>query len=130
VTNEQFERQLKEYDPGLFLGYGKHGYLTVYYRRGERLKPKVVMNLYIEPYSHTIDYIKKMDTWHWEKDWTKKIDDYNNEIEMKKAMDERERMENETADTIRYWRKHFDGEEGTQSYIHTVSKKLKDVTNG
>ena len=130
MTNEQFERQLKEYDPGLFLGYGKHGYLTVYYRRGERLEPKVVMNLYIEPYSHTIDYIKKMDTWHWEKDWTKKIDDYNNELEMKKAMAERERMEYETGDNYRYWRKHFDGDGETQRYVHSVSKKLKDVSNG
>ena len=88
------------------------------------------MNLYIEPYSHTVDYIKKMDTWHWEKDWVQKIDDYNKELEMKRALEEKERIEYETRDDVRYWEKFFDGEDGTQSYVHSVSKKLKDVSDG
>ena len=49
---------------------------------------------------------------------------------MKRALEEKERIEYETKDNVRYWEKFFDGEEGTQSYIHSVSKKLKDVTNG
>ena len=130
MTNKEFERQLQKHDPCLFVGYGKHGYLTVYHRIGERLKPHVVMNLYIAPSSHTVDYIKKMDSWSWKSDWLQRVDDYNNEVEAKREADEKERVMYETKDNVRYWQKHFDGDGETQRYIHGVSKKLKDVSNG
>ena len=130
MTNKEFEKALQKHDPCLFVGYGKHGYLTVYHRIGERLKPHVVMNLYIAPSSHTVDYNKKMDSWSWKSDWLQRVDDYNKEVEMKNAADEEERVMYETADTVRYWKKHFDGEEGTQSYVHSISKKVKDASNG
>ena len=56
------------------------------------------MNLYIAPSSHTVDYIKKMDSWSWKSDWLQRVDDYNKEVEMKNAADEEERVMYETAD--------------------------------
>jgi gas vesicle protein len=67
-----------------------------------------------------------MDSWSWEKGWLQRIDDYNKEVEMKRESDQKEQVQYETKDNIRYWEKHFTGDE-SQKYFHHISKKVKDA---
>ena len=91
LSDSKFEKELKKFDEYLFLGRClviRNGEImnvpTIYYQKERGLKPDVVKGLKRPPCWGDIDELKKMDSWAWKKDWTKKMDDYNEKIKQSK----------------------------------------------
>ena len=90
LSDNKIEKELKKYDPCLFLGkslVARNGEImnapTIYYQKERGLKPDIVKILRSAPCWGDIEDLKKMDSWAWKNDWMQKLDAHNDAIKQR-----------------------------------------------